>query len=473
MNEFIRKNTDIDWSCILRDILRQWWIIVLSGAGAFLMTAAVMQFAYRPAYTSESAFVIGLSGLNAHSISENLSQAETTCRQYTQVVESSILKKQVCEDLSLDTFEAKVTVATVPSSNLMVLSVTAASPRQAYLISRSIIKHAVKLMAYFLDDVSMQELQQSQIPTAPSNPVNFFLWGERAGLVSMAGMMLILGLMSLVRDTVRRPEDVSSKVDARLLGTICYEKKRQSLLLTSPVLSFDYVETSHMLSARICMTLDRLDKQVLMVTSTAENEGKSTIAANLAVSMAQSGKKVLLCDCDFRKPSQYKIFSSEYPESPDFTEAIENQTPVDPEKLKRIPGLSILFPQKPMARPWNKTELQFVRQTLLRLKSSEDYVILDTSPAALISDTEEYASLADAALMVIHQNEIEACCINDTIDALNDAGTHVIGCVLNALHHPILKNSGYSKYYSRYRHNGYAYSRKAAPSRKKGHLPNE
>ena len=221
MNEFIRKNTDIDWSCILRDILRQWWIIILSGAGAFLMTAAVMQFAYRPAYTSESAFVIGLSGLNAHSISENLSQAETTCRQYTQVVESSILKKQVCEDLSLDTFEAKVTVATVPSSNLMVLSVTAASPRQAYLISRSIIKHAVKLMAYFLDDVSIQELQQSQIPTAPSNPVNFFLWGERAGLVSMAGMMLILGLMSLGRDTVRRPEDVSSKVDARLLGTIC------------------------------------------------------------------------------------------------------------------------------------------------------------------------------------------------------------------------------------------------------------
>ena len=81
--------------------------------------------------------------------------------------------------------------------------------------------------------------------------------------------------------------------------------------------------------------------------------------------------------------------------------------------------------------------------------------------------------MADAALMVIHQNEIAASCINDTIDALNDAGTHVIGCVLNALHHPILKNSDYSKYYSRYRHNGYAYSRKAAPSRKKGHLPNE
>ena len=78
MNEFIRKNTDIDWSCILMDILRQWWIIILSGAGAFLMTAAVMQFASRQAYTSESAFVIGLYGVNAQFISENLYQAEST-----------------------------------------------------------------------------------------------------------------------------------------------------------------------------------------------------------------------------------------------------------------------------------------------------------------------------------------------------------------------------------------------------------
>ncbi len=473
MNEFVRKNTDIDWSCILRDIFRQWWMILLAGAGTFLMTTAVMQFAYRPVYTSENTFVIGLSGLNYHSISENLSQAETTSRQYTQVVESSILKKQVCEDLSLETFDAKISVDTVPSSNLMVLRVTADSPRQSYLISRSIIQHAVKLMAYFLDDVTMQELQQSQIPTAPSNPANFFLWGERAGLIGMAGMMLLLGLLSLGRDTVRSPEDIPAKIDARLLGTICYEKKRQSLLLTSPVLSFDYAEASHMLSARICMTLDRLEKKVLMVTSAAENEGKSTIAANLAVSMAQSGKKILLCDCDFRKPAQYKIFSSENPESPDFTETIENQTPVIPENIKRIPGLSVLFPRKPMSRPWHKTELQFIRKTLLRLQNSVDYIILDTSPAALISDTEEYASLADAALIVIRQNEIEACCINDTLDALNDAGTHVIGCVLNGLHHRILKNSGYSRYYSRYRHNGYAYGRKDTPSREKGHVSNE
>jgi len=447
-------------------------MILLAAAGAFLMTAAVMQLAYHPLYTSESTFVIGHSGLN-HSISENLSQAETTSRQYTQVVGSSILKKQVCEDLSLDAFEAKVSVDTVPSSNLMILRVTASSPRQAYMISRSIIQHAVALMAYFLDDVTMQELQQSQIPTAPSNPVNFFLWGGRAGLISLVGMMLILGLMSLGRDTVRSPEDASAKVDTPLLGTIYYEKKRQSLLLTSPVLSFDYVEASHMLSARIFMALGRLEKKVLMVTSVTENEGKSTIAANLAVSMAQSGKKVLLCDCDFRKPAQYKIFSSENPEHTDLTEAIENQTLVNPGSLKRIPELSILFPEKAMSRPWNKTELQFFRQTLHQLKASVDYIILDTSPAALISDTEEYASLADTALIVIRQNEVEACCINDTIDAINDAGTHVIGCVLNGFHRRILKNSGYSKYDSRYRHSNYMYSREITPSQEKGHPSNE
>lgn len=86
-----------------------------------------------------------------------------------------------------------------------------------------------------------------------------------------------------------------------------------------------------------------------------------------------------------------------------------------------------------MNRPWNKKEYATIAKTIEQMKQYVDYIILDTSPAALISDTEEYAALADAALIVIRQNTTEVCYINDTIDDLNDAGTKVIGCVLNSV----------------------------------------
>lgn len=477
MNELKTSNTNIDWDCIIRDIASQWWLILMAGLGAWLMTVAIMQLCYHPMYTSENTFVIGRSGFNYHSVSENLQQAETTSKQYTQVVGSSILQKQVCEELNMAVFNAEVTVETVKSSNLMVLRVTADSPRQAYLISRSVISHAVSLMSFFMNDVTMQELQQSQIPTEPSNTVNFYLWGERAGLITVAAMILILGMLSLYKDTVRNSEDALSKIDARLLGTIYYEKKKQSLLLTSPVLSFDYVEASHMLSTRISMTLDRLDKKVLMITSVAENEGKSTIAANLAVSLTQNGKKVLLADCDFRNPSQYKIFSLGNTDHRDFTEAIEKGDKIETGQIQKIPGLLTLFSQKNRTQPWNKEALQMLAQSLEQFRSQVDYIILDTSPAALISDTEEYAAMADTALIVIRQNTTEACHINDTIDALNGAGTQVIGCVLNGVHHPVLTHTAYGKYEGRYRknnyHYAYTYTHPTEIHPPKGGLPNE
>ena len=63
-----------------------------------------------------------------------------------------------------------------------------------------------------------------------------------------------------------------------------------------------------MAASRIRSRMDRKEAKSLLVTSVAENEGKSTVASNIAVSIAQEGKKVLLIDADFRKPSLYKIF---------------------------------------------------------------------------------------------------------------------------------------------------------------------
>ncbi len=462
-----RQSLHIDWDCMIKDILKQWWVVLLAALTAAFLAGVWQQIRYTPQYRAETTFVIGRSGYSYNIISANLQQAETTTKQYSQVVESSILQKQVCEELGMDSFDAAVRVETVPSSNLMKLSVTAGSPRQAYLISQSISDHAVELMGYFMDNVTMQVLQEAVIPMAPSNTLNMGSGMKKAALAGLLVMIGILAILSYYKDTIKNPDDITQKVDARLLGTIPFEKKNKSiasklerkkvsLLLNNPMLSFAYVESYRMLATRVCLAMERSQKKILMVTSVSENEGKSTVAANIAVAMAQEGRRVLLVDCDFRKPAQYKIFEMDDLEHKDFCEAIIRKGGIRMGSSEEFPGLYMLFSKKPKTRPWDEESFSYMKRFLNFIKKKVDFIILDTSPMAFVSDTEEYAALADASLLIVKQDLMETCYINDAVYNLEKAGTTLIGCVLNGMHRGIITKTReygrYSGYYGKYSH---------------------
>lgn len=91
------------------------------------------------------------------------------------------------------------------------------------------------------------------------------------------------------------------------------------------------------------------------------------------------------------------------------------------------------------------------------MRKKVDFIILDTAPMAFVSDTEEYAAVADATLLVIRQDLMEACYINDAVDNLENAGTTLIGCVLNGVRKGLItKTREYGAYsgssYGRYSH---------------------
>lgn len=457
----------IDWDCLFRDLLREWWLILLTGLTAALMTGAVFQLSYVPEYTAKTTFVISQTGFSYDQITGNLNQAGTTSEQFKQVVNSSILQKQVCEDLGLSGFGASIDIDTIESSNLMVMEVTSSSPKRSYEISRSVIDNSMELMGYFLDEVTMKELQSTVIPETPSNPLNLLQYMEYAAILGIFGMIFILALISIYKDTVKNVEDVSLKIDTKLLGTVYYEKKRKhstkkssknfSLLLTNPMLSFMYVESYRMLATRVRFSMDSDERKVLLVTSVSENEGKSTVAANIAVALAQEGKKVLLVDCDFRKPAQYKIFKFRCTKNYDFCIAVSQKQVVKAVKPDSISGLSVVFGKRALETQLNKDSFTYLEKLVEYMRKQFDYVILDTSPMAFVADTEEYASLADASLLVIRQDVMETCYINDAIDNLENTGTKLIGCVFNGVRQGLMEKTGvYGNYgtgtYSKYSH---------------------
>jgi polysaccharide biosynthesis transport protein len=171
--------------------------------------------------------------------------------------------------------------------------------------------------------------------------------------------------------------------------------------------------------------------QVIQVTSPNPGDGKSTLAANLAVSIAQSGKRVILVDCDFRKPRVHKIFHIEKPEV-GLASVINGDCQLgEAIRISEIENLSIL-PCGP--RPQNPAELltspEF-QDALNALRNQYDFVIVDTPPVLAVSDPAVVAPRVDGVLLVFRMTKKARPTAERAREQLAALGANVLGVIVN------------------------------------------
>ena len=210
------------------------------------------------------------------------------------------------------------------------------------------------------------------------------------------------------------------------------------------------------------------DGNVLMVTSLLENEGKSTIAANLALALAQKHSRVLLIDCDMRKPACHTVL-----EETDFPHGLQDLltdalSPSDCLIQYKKSHLYLLLEKKGSSSSSDLISSERM-QTLLRWARKEfDFVILDLPPMSGVSDAESMTKYADASLLVVRQNAATAPAINKAVAALDGGNAKLLGCVLNNVYSTGLFSGQGHNYsgYDKYNHYG-SYGRYGANSAKK------
>lgn len=461
----------LDLDSIIRDVLRQWWVILLAAVAAALFAGAVVRFTYSPQYTTTATFVVSKSGVSSNTVSDSLTAANALAETFSTVVDSEILETRVCRSLGLDSLDGEISVSVVSSTSLMTMTVKTSSPRLAYEMIQAVMDTAVDLCGELTDNISIQVLQEPSIPSNVSNPLNERRPMLMAGAASLVIMILLFAALSYFRNTVKTERDMRHKVDTKLLASIPHEKKyktllsrirrrRYSLFMENPTLSFGYVEACRMMGTRVRRELDRKGGHVLMVSSVSENEGKSTVAANLAMAMVQEGQSTVLVDCDFRKPAQYKILGlpKEKEEKYDLGTALKNRGTVRVTAMGMEKKLPVVFSTVSHKRLLNREVMEALKMTVDALRESVDYIIVDTSPMGLVAESARIASLADASLLVVEQDVVEVRYINDAIDQLNESGAKVLGCVFNNVHTGFFgRASTYGSYYG-YGHS-YGYGR--------------
>ena len=228
---------------------------------------------------------------------------------------------------------------------------------------------------------------------------------------------------------------------------------RGFIAVNNPDAPWNYVEAYK--SLRTNLNFVSMDKKYrkIIVTSSIPKEGKTGFAINLAISLAESGKKVLLMDCDLRKPTVYKYLQIQR------AEGITNLVNGDPvEKLiQHVPGCGIDFIDAGVTPP-NPVELlgsNLMKNAIERLDPMYDYILFDTPPAGIVTDAPVLSLFTDGVVFVIRQKLAKLGQIRLAKNNLESVKADIIGCVLNDF-----DGGGASKhsgYYYNYSYNNYDY----------------
>lgn len=184
---------------------------------------------------------------------------------------------------------------------------------------------------------------------------------------------------------------------------------------------------------RTNLEFSSLDKPIraMVVTSAAPEEGKSTTLANLAVTIAQAGKKVILVDCDLRRPSLQKIFN--VGATAGFTDMMRDDTKMSKPPLQEtgVPNLQLLTSG---ALPPNPSELLASRrmgEVIAALQKQADMVLFDAPPVIAVTDAAVLASKVDAVLLVISAGKTKREHAKKAKTLLEKVNARLIGIVLN------------------------------------------
>ena len=459
---------NIELYSMITDVLRSLWAIFLGSLAAAMITMMVVNSKALVTYSSSSTLAVMSKRTTGYAYN-NYSAARSMATSFTNILNSDVMKKMVCEDVGLESFDASATARVIGDTNLLTLTVTSNSPEKTFKIIRSIMKLYPGLIQYVNTTMVLEVLAQPQIPVKSVTGSSALGMAKRAFVFSFMALTAAFAFLSYRHDTIKTEKDLREKLDATSLGAIEYERLRktksdrgkQSVLLNDATASFSFVERYKKIAATVLKSAERHKAKVIMISSVAEHEGKSTVAANLALAIQEQGKKVMLVDCDLRRPTQAKIFGIDVKEGTSLIDFLSGQSRGsvyhDP-----VSDLSLLLCAKGSRDAAEYFKEARFKQLIDHLRSSADIVILDTPPMSLMADAEAVANVADIAILVVQYNRTLAATINDAIDELKKY-CHVSGCILNGVRS--LPGSGrkiiggyygYGKYgkYGRYGHYG-------------------
>lgn len=297
---------------VLRGVKKLWWacllLTVLCAAGSWYTAKR----AYRPLYRAAASFTVatgsGESGGFSYGFYYNTATASQLARTFPYILESELLTDGIKQALGTDSITASLSASAVEDSNLFTLTATGANAESTLNVLNAAIDCYPEAARYVLGDIKLRMLSAPSLPTAPYNIFDgkrAALTGAAYGLLFGAGLILLYGC---TRRTVRREEEIASKLHLLCLGTlpkVVFKKRsksrRETLTLTNPHVPEHYREAARGLAMRLERRMAASGDKVLLFCGTLPGEGVRTTAMTAAHALGEMGKSVVLIDLDLKR----------------------------------------------------------------------------------------------------------------------------------------------------------------------------
>jgi polysaccharide biosynthesis transport protein len=291
---------------------------------------------------------------------------------------------------------------------------------------------------------NIRVIDPAHAPKAPysPNPPRTLMLSLVLGL--FLGVGLVLGL-DFIDQTIRTPDDSEKYLGLETLGAVPHYAE-ETAHMTREI--FQSLRTAIMVASR------EEGPQVVMVTSAAPSEGKTTTAYNLAKALAASGSRVLVIDSDLRKPRFHRFINAKNVRGLTSIVLGERELGDVIHTLADLPNLDIVTSGPLPPNPPELFSKSSFRRLLENAKRQYDWIILDTPPVASVTDAVICSQHADMVLMVVRYGEVKRAIIINSLRNLARAGARIAGTVLNDV--DLERDHYYYSYYYSYYHYGYS-----------------
>jgi len=431
---------DIDIKRILEIILSKKLLIVLILLFSILFGYAYSYYYKKPEYKSS---VTILLVADENKTNKELTQTDLNINNglistYSSIAKSTNVVQKTIENLELNmsasSLQKKVEAKQIDSTQFLKISVTNANPELAKNIANELAQVFTQQIKeiYNLQNISI--VDEAEVESTPCN-VN-----HMKDIIMFAFAGLFLAMVSVVAifmfdDTIKSEEDIEKNVKLKAIGTLPVDKEKNELIVKNNPKS-QIVESIKTIRTNI---LYSTNKNAILVTSCKQDEGKTWVINNLAVTFAQTGKRVILVDANLREESNKNdIFEIDKGEGlSDFIKEISEDNLDNLQKSRnyiketKIPNLHILQNGTIPPNPVELVSSRNMQKIIKLLKNMYDVVLIDGTSSIMVSDSIALSSMVDSTILIAENKKTKINDLKKVKKLIEDVHGNILGVILN------------------------------------------